>query len=128
VRGVASITLALCLSAPLFAQAVDKPENAMTTQEIARFQQEVAACWRPSEQGPVLTLAFSLDRNSQPITSSVRVVKHEAADKEAVELAFNSAKQAVLRCGRDGYTLPVEKYDQWRDIELTFDPERTTLR
>jgi len=39
-----------------------------------------------------------------------------------------TAKRAALRCGRDRYTLPVEKSGQWRDIELMFDPERTNLK
>ena len=34
----------------------------------------------------------------------------------------------LLRCGREIYTLPVEKYGKWRDIELTFTPERTSLK
>lgn len=50
------------------------------------------------------------------------------AEIQAVADAFCAAKRAVLRCGRDGYTLPVEKYDQWRDIELRFDPERTNSK
>jgi hypothetical protein len=47
------------------------------------------------------------------------------AEIQAVADAFSAAKRAVLRCGGDGDTLPVEKNDQWRDIELRFDPERT---
>ncbi|MEP1765358.1 MAG: hypothetical protein ABJJ53_01700 [Sulfitobacter sp.] len=127
-RSVASITLILCLAAPLFAQAVDKPAKTMTAKELARFRQEVSACWVPATEGPAVTMGFSLDRKGQPIAASLRVIGQEGAQKDAVAQAFNSAKRAVLRCGREGYTLPVEKYDQWRDIELTFDPERTTLR
>jgi hypothetical protein len=50
------------------------------------------------------------------------------AEIQAVADAFSAAKRAVLRCGRDGETLPVEKYDQWRDIKLRFDPERTSSK
>lgn len=54
--------------------------------------------------------------------------KFMGAEKQAVAYAFCTAKRAVLRCGRYGYTLPVEKYDQWRDIKLRFDPERTSSK
>lgn len=36
--------------------------------------------------------------------------------------------RAVLRCGRGVSAVWVEKYEQWRNIELTFAPERTILR
>jgi hypothetical protein len=39
--------------------------------------------------------------------------------------AIAAAKRAVLLCGKVGQTLPVEKFEQWGDIELTFCPERT---
>ncbi len=35
---------------------------------------------------------------------------------------------ADLRCGRDGRSLPVEKYDQWQDIKPWYDPERTSFK
>ena len=38
------------------------------------------------------------------------------------------ARRAVLRCQRGGYDLPPEKYDQWREIELTFNPEGMQFR
>ena len=39
-----------------------------------------------------------------------------------------AARRAIIRCGASGYNLPVEKYDQWRDIEMTFNPERMRIK
>jgi hypothetical protein len=41
--------------------------------------------------------------------------------------AVSAARRAVLCCGAKSYDLPVEKYGQWRNIELMFDPERIDL-
>ncbi|WP_299415216.1 hypothetical protein [uncultured Sulfitobacter sp.] len=146
---VAGITLCLCMAAPLFAQVVTRPQarpatpavlvpqmqgpdrpimassrDGLTAAEAAEFRREVRACWLADANAPAVTLGFSLDRSGRPGAGSVREVRHGAGGNQAVSQAFAAAKRAVLRCGRDGYTLPVEKYDQWRDIELTFSPER----
>jgi len=35
----------------------------------------------------------------------------------------------VLRCQtQDGYQLPADKYDQWQDVTITFDPSSMRLR
>lgn len=140
-RVIASISLALCLAAPLFAQALDgsamrgvnKAEQdssgtALTMKESEQFRREVQACWLVDGKVPSVTLGFSLDRRGRVVASSVQEGRHAAGSEDAVAQAFAAAKRAVLRCGRDGFSLPVEKYGQWRDIELTFDPERTILK
>ncbi|KIN73418.1 hypothetical protein Z949_2608 [Sulfitobacter guttiformis KCTC 32187] len=38
-----------------------------------------------------------------------------------------NVRRAVLRCGEGSFTLPLEKYEQWRNIALVFDPERTSF-
>ncbi|MGR3684765.1 MAG: energy transducer TonB, partial [Paracoccaceae bacterium] len=43
----------------------------------------------------------------------------------AARQAFEAAKRAIIRCGSRGYDLPQEKYSQWQDIEMTFDPMRS---
>ena len=46
------------------------------------------------------------------------------ASEAAAERVYETARRAILRCGAEGYPLPVEKYEQWREIEMTFNPER----
>lgn len=111
-REAVSITTALCLAGPVWVQA-----SASMRAEIQAVRTQIEACWLVCGDLPELTLGFSL-----------RVTTHGCATKQAVAGPFAAAKRAVLRCGRDGYSLPVEKYDQWRDIELRFDPERTNSK
>jgi len=42
--------------------------------------------------------------------------------------AFGAARRAILRCGARGFQLPSDKYAQWRNIEMTFNPERMRNR
>ena len=42
--------------------------------------------------------------------------------------AFEAARRAIIRCGSSGFDLPAEKYGHWRDIEMTFNPERMRIR
>ncbi len=39
-----------------------------------------------------------------------------------------TSQRAILRSVAVRSALAVEKYEQWRDIDPTFDPERTSLR
>ncbi|MEM9438259.1 MAG: energy transducer TonB, partial [Pseudomonadota bacterium] len=39
-----------------------------------------------------------------------------------------AARRAIIRCGATGFDLPREKYDQWRQIEMTFNPEEMRTR
>jgi hypothetical protein len=71
-----------------------------------------------------MRVAFSLDRDATPEADSVMLL----SKCEGMAQASAAAKRAVLRCGNGKCTLPVEKYEQWRNIELTFTPERTILR
>ena len=38
-----------------------------------------------------------------------------------------AARRAILRCQKGGYNLPVEKYEHWREIEMTFNPEKMRI-
>ena len=42
--------------------------------------------------------------------------------------AFEAARRAIIRCGATGYDLPIEKYEQWREIEMTLNPERMRIK
>ena len=42
--------------------------------------------------------------------------------------AFEAARRAIIRCGAQGFDLPREKYDHWRDIEMVFNPEKMRIK
>ncbi|WP_417606611.1 cell envelope biogenesis protein TolA [Primorskyibacter flagellatus] len=99
--------------------------------EREAFRVAVQECWNVnvgSEAANVtVTLAMSLDR-SGAVVGAIRLVGSEGGNASATQTAFETARRAVQRCEKGGYDLPAEKYEQWRDIEMTFNPEKMRLR
>ncbi|WP_299502759.1 energy transducer TonB [uncultured Roseobacter sp.] len=74
----------------------------------------------------VVSVAMSLD--GKPVTSSIRMASSSGGTEQAARQAFEAARRAIIRCGAKGFELPVEKYSQWQDIEMTFNPERMRIK
>lgn len=74
-----------------------------------------------------VVVGFSLDQNGK-VQSDVRLLSYEGGDESAAQTAFAAARRAVLRCQKNGYDLPADKYDHWRDVEITFNPENMRSR
>ena len=63
------------------------------------------------------------------VLGDVRQLSASGGDANAVSTAFQAARRAILRCqAPNGYQLPPEKYDQWKDVVITFDPSGMRLR
>jgi len=75
-----------------------------------------------------VTVAFDMDRSGQVVASTLRMSSASGGDASATETAFQAARRAILRCQGDGYTLPPEKFDQWKSVEMTFNPESMRIR
>ncbi len=69
-----------------------------------------------------------MNRDGTVVGNQVRQVSASGGDDAAQRSAFEKARRAILRCQRGGFPLPVEKYDQWREIEMVFNPEGMRLR
>jgi hypothetical protein len=69
-----------------------------------------------------------MDRSGRVVSSSLRLLSSEGGSGTAVDTAFQAARRAILRCQGDGYTLPQEKFDQWKTVEMTFNPESMRIR
>lgn len=92
--------------------------GAQASDWIDGFREDVQRCWNPAEGGAVVTVAFKMDRDGTVIDESLRSIPREMSDTDS----FMVAPRAILRCGRDGYDLPADQYEAWREIEMTFDP------
>jgi hypothetical protein len=93
----------------------------------------VGNCWNVGSLSTdalqvTVTVGFSMEQDARPVSRSIRLVSSEGGSGDAVTRAFDAARRAVLRCGARGYNLPVEKYDQWKEIEITFNPERMRIK
>ncbi|MFP7571913.1 cell envelope biogenesis protein TolA [Marivita sp. S2033] len=104
----------------------------LTQGETDGFRVAVQECWLVdvgSEAANVtVTVGFDMDRSGKVVSSSLRMLNAQGGSGSAAETAFQSARRAILRCQGDGYTLPAEKFDQWKTVEMTFNPENMRIR
>jgi len=104
----------------------------MTGSEREGFRVAVNRCWNvdPGSVAARVTIVvgFSLDQAGK-VQGDVRQISADGGDAGAVRTAFQAARRAILRCQNpNGYQLPAEKYGQWKDVEITFDPSGMRLR
>lgn len=87
----------------------------------------VQACWNlPAglrEAGELkVTLAAALNPDGSIVGGSVRLIEPDPVPDARFQRAYDAGRRALLRCAPYD-NLPREKYAQWRDIEVVFNPE-----
>lgn len=105
----------------------------MTTGEKDALRVAVQQCWNvgslSSEALQVTVVLFvSVAQTGVPEAGSIRMVEFTGGSEAAARQAFEAARRAVIRCGARGFPLPADKYDQWREMELVFNPDGMRLR
>ena len=124
--------VAAALADAMEASAPDLPKGPpMSGSEREGFRVAVNRCWNVdpgSEAARVtITVAFGLDQSGR-IQGDVRQVASDGGTAGSQSIAFQAARRAILRCGAAGYDLPIDKYDRWRNVEITFDPSGMRMR
>jgi hypothetical protein len=108
-----------------------EPGPPMTDAEWDAFHVAVQQCWvvdPGSQAGRVsVTVAFQLGRDGR-VAGDVELLSHTADSGDAAGSAYESARRAILRCQGGGFPLPAEKYEQWRTVEMAFDPTQMMIR
>jgi hypothetical protein len=125
--------LAAALGGAPDADATPAPAGPPLTQgERDGFRVSVQDCWVVDPGAPsaraIVTVGFRMDRSGNPQTDTIDLVASDGEGGTARDRAFEAARRAIIRCARGGYDLPEEKYEQWREIEITFDPTTMRLR
>lgn len=97
------------------------------------FRVAVSTCWNVGSlsteaQGTTVVVGFDMTPEGRPVDGSLRLISSKGGGTLAAQQAFEAARRAILRCGANGYNLPVESYDDWRQVELVFNPEGMRLR
>lgn len=105
----------------------------MTDGEKDALRIAVQQCWNVGSLSTdalrtTVTVAVSMSRDGRPDNGSIRMVGFEGGSEASARQAYEAARRAIIRCGANGFALPVEKYDHWRDIEMVFNPERMRIR
>jgi hypothetical protein len=93
----------------------------------------IASCWNlgslsSDALATTVVVGVEMTPDARPVAGSIRLVRFSGGTEAAARQAFEAARRAILRCGATGYNLPTEQYDQWRDIEMTFNPESMRTR
>lgn len=107
------------------------PGPPMTRGEMDAFRVAVQQCWNVDvgTEAARVTLTVEFDLTPQGrLRGDVRTKSAAGGGEAAIEAAFQSARRAILRCQRDGYVLPPDKYGHWQRMEMTFDPSGLHLR
>lgn len=103
----------------------------MTGAERDAFLLAVNRCWNvdPGSVAARVTVevGFNLDRDGYVKNNDIRLLSSQG-DEGAAAVAFQAARRAILRCQSGGYQLPADKYDQWEEVVINYDPSGMRLR
>ena len=93
----------------------------------------VKACWNVGALSSdalrtVVTVGVSMDQSGMPVQGSIRMIGFEGGDDAAARQAFEAGRRAIIRCAKTGYPLPPEKYAQWQEVEIVFNPEKMRMK
>ncbi len=93
----------------------------------------VSSCWNVGSLSSAalqttVVVGVSMTPEGKPVTSSIRMLTSSGGPDAAAKQAYEAARRAIIRCGSKGYDLPPEKYAQWQEIEMTFNPERMRIK
>lgn len=98
----------------------------LTGSEKEAFKNQVLNCWAVNIGSRAANVSVIVSMDMQPngkvVASSMEMIGFKDGNQSDANVAFQAARRAVLRCQKDGYDLPKDKYEHWRNIELTFDP------
>ncbi len=121
------------LEAALSSATNDVPTGPpMSSGEKDALRLAVQGCWSVDPGArwarTTVTVAMNMTQDGKVVQSSLRMIASEGGDASTANAAFGAARRAILLCQKDGFPLPPEKYGQWQEIEMTFNPERMRIR
>ena len=105
----------------------------LTVGEKDALRVSVSKCWNVGSLSTealktTVEVAVSLEADGRPKTGTIRMVSSTGGSTGAAKQAYEAARRAIIRCGAKGFSLPSDKYDHWRDIVMTFNPEKMRIK
>ncbi|MDR6263951.1 hypothetical protein [Roseobacter sp. N2S] len=109
------------------AQSVGPP---LTGSEKGALVLAVQQCWAPpvgvqDAANLVVTLSVELTPDGK-LMGSPKLVEPSGTPQGLVQQAYEAGRRALIRCAP--YNLPKDKYEQWRRIEVVFNPQNMVVR
>ena len=90
--------------------------------EIDALRAQIQQCWNPPAgvvEAEQLIVVVRILLNQDGSLSGEPILLNRGGH-QLFQIAAESAKRAIRRC--QPYRLPIEKYQVWKDVEVTFDP------
>jgi hypothetical protein len=99
-------------------------QNAMTMDLVDALRNQIAQCWSPPVGAPhpeQLIVSFELFLNPDgTVAQPPQLMGSSSSGDPFMRAAAEAARRAIYTCAP--YKLPTDRYSQWRDITLNFDP------
>jgi hypothetical protein len=114
------------------AKPAKKSGPPLTGGEKDAFRNQVSNCWSVNvgsrAANVTVTIAMEMQPDGKVVASSLEMIGFEGGNQSDANVAFQAGRRAILRCQKNGYDLPKDKYDQWRNVEIKFDPSEMRKR
>mgnify|MGYP005992329387 CR=1 FL=1 len=102
----------------------------LTGREKGALVLAVQECWNPPigvQNAADLKVTLLVELNEQGrITDGPTLISPSGSPQGVVKQAYEAGRRALIRCAP--YSLPKDKYEQWRQIEVTFNPQNMVVR
>jgi outer membrane biosynthesis protein TonB len=98
-------------------------QNAMTMDLVDSLRNQIAQCWSPPVGAPhpeQLIVSFELFLNPDGSVAQPPQLLDSSSGDSFGRAAAEAARRAIYTCAP--YKLPADRFAQWRDITLKFDP------
>lgn len=105
----------------------------MTGSEKDAMRVAVQRCWNVGALSSdalrtTVVVGVSVGQNGVPDAASIRLIESSGSTAGGERQAYEAARRAIIMCGSRGFPLPPEKYDQWKELELVFNPDGMRMR
>lgn len=105
----------------------------LTGGEKDKLRLGVQKCWNVGSLSSealrvTVIVGVTMQEDGRPDNGSIHMIGAEGGSTAAANQAYEAARRAIIRCGAKGYDLPPEKFAQWREIEMVFNPEKMRIR
>ena len=104
----------------------------LTAGEKDGLRLAVQRCWiipagLPNSSDLRVVVGVDLDPDGR-IVGDTELLEPRNSDRTEIRVAYEAARRALFRCQGAGYDLPREKYEQWKRLEVGFNPEGMLAR
>ncbi|MFU1477705.1 energy transducer TonB [Roseovarius sp. C7] len=115
------------------AQDTEPSGPPLTGGEKDALRVAVQSCWNVGSLstealGTTVVVTVDMSEDGKPINGSIKMTGSSGGGDAAARQAYEAARRAIIRCGSRGFDLPIEKYGQWKTIEMTFNPENMRIK